>query len=225
MEASTEIVVGVDGRGHTVVRRMRCEAPLLVRVVGGSGEKLNLAMVGGAAGPLGGDRLCFRLELETGAHVSVRSVAAAMAQPGPCADPSSLSIEVVVGAEANLDWQPHPTVSVVGSDHRSTVRLDAASSSTVRMCEGVSLGRYGEQPGRFSLRERVVIDGVAVLDHETVFAVGALLGPGAQGPGRSSTSEVVVGSSLPDPVAVVTADCLSSTVHLSPICALTLARR
>lgn len=224
MDASTDIVVGVDRRGHTVVRRMKCEAPILVRVVGGSGPPLQLAMVGGAAGPLGGDRLCFRLELEAGAQLSVRAVAAAMAQPGPHAAPSHLSIDLVVGAGAHLDWQPQPTVSVVGSDHRSIVRLEAAGSSAVKMREGVSLGRHGEPPGRFALRERVVIDGVAVLDHETVFAAGALLGPGAQGPGRCMTSEIVIGSSLPEPVAAVTAECLSSTVHLSPICALTLTR-
>ena len=224
MEASTDIVVGVDRRGHTVVRRMRCEAPMLVRVVGDSGPQLNLAMVGGAAGPLGGDRLCFRLEVEAGAQLSVRSVAAAMAQPGPSGDGSSLSIDLVVGEAATLDWQPQPTVSVAGSNHRSSVRLEATGSSVVRMLEGVSLGRHGEPPGRFALRERVVIDRVAVLDHETAFATGPLLGPGAQGAGRWMTSEIVIGPSLPEPVSVVTAGCLSATVHLSPISALTLTR-
>ena len=225
MEASTDIVVGVDRRGHTVVRRMRCEAPMFVRVVGDSGPQLNLAMVGGAAGPLGGDRLSFRLEVETGAQLSVRSVAAAMAQPGPSGEGSSLSIDLIVGEAATLDWHPQPTVSVAGSNHRSIVRLEATGSSVVRMLEGVSLGRHGEPPGRFALRERVVIDGVAVLDHETAFATGSLLGPGAQGAGRWMTSEIVISPSLPQPVAAVTVDCVSATVHLSPICALTLIRR
>ena len=44
--------------------------------------------------------------------------------------------------------------------------------------EGVSLGRSGEPSGRFALRERVIIDEVAVLDHETVLAPGVLIGPG-----------------------------------------------
>ena len=66
------------------------------------------------------------------------------------------------------------------------------------MREGVSLGRSGEPPGRLALRQRVTIDGDAVLDHETVFAPGALLGPGAQGAsGRNSTTEVVIGAVLP----------------------------
>ena len=95
---------------------------MLVRIVGGPGPVLNLAMVGGAAGPLGGDRLCFRLELEGGAQVAMRSVAASMAQPGPRGEPSELSVELVVAAGAGLDWQPQPVVSVMGSDHRVNLR-------------------------------------------------------------------------------------------------------
>jgi hypothetical protein len=88
------------------------------------------------------------------------------------------------------------------------------------MREGVCLGRHDETPGRFALRERVVIDGVALLDHETTFATGALMGPGAQGTGRTMTSEVIIGPCLPKPATVVSDNCLHSTVHLSPICAL-----
>lgn len=72
--------------------------------------------------------------------------------------------------------------------------------------------------------ERVSIDGVAVLDHETVFGPGALLGPGAQGRGRSMTTEVLIGNDLPSPYASVTEHCVRSTVHLSPHCALVTTR-
>jgi urease accessory protein len=220
IDATTEIEVGLDARGHTVVRRMRCEVPMLVRVVGEPDPVLTLAMVNGAAGPLGGDRLRFRLDLQPETRVSVRSVAAAMAQPGPRGERSELAVDLVVGDGATLDWRPQPTVSVAGSDHRTVVRLSATGSSTVTMCEVVSLGRHGEPPGRMALRQRVTIDGTAVLDHETVFARGALLGPGAQGSGRMVTSEVVVGAVLPQPGAEVTDGCVRATFHLSPRCAL-----
>jgi urease accessory protein len=224
IDATTEIEVGVDGRGNTVVRRMRCEVPLLVRVVDEPGPVLSLALVSGAAGPLGGDHLRFRLELGAGARVVVRSVAAAMAQPGPHGERSELSVDFVIAEQASLDWRPQPTVSVVGSDHRSTVRLSAASSSLVTMHEGVSLGRHDEQPGRFALRERVIIDDLAVLDHETVFAPGPLLGPGAQGRGRNMATEVIIGEILPEASVEVTDSCLRSVVHLTPTCALITTR-
>jgi urease accessory protein len=224
MEARTVVEVGLDDRGHTVVRRMSCEVPMLVRVVDGGGPTLTLAMVNGAAGPLGGDRYRFRLEVGAGAHVSVCSVAAAMAQPGPRGTASELVVDLVVGERATLEWGPQPTVSVIGSDHRVVVRLAAAGSSRVVMREGVSLGRAGEPSGRFALRERVTIDDVAVLDHETVLAPGALLGPGAHGSGRNLTTSVIIGTDLPRPSVSVTERCVQATVHLSPICALVTTR-
>ena len=223
--ASTTVVAGLDRRGCTVIRRLRCEVPLLVRAVGDPGPVLNLAMVGGAAGPLGGDRLHFHLELEKGARVSIRSVAAAMAQPGPHGEQSELVTEIVVGARATLDWRPQPTVSVMGSNHRTFVRLAADASSTVTMYEGVSLGRLGEPPGRFSLRERVAVGGVAVLDHETSLAPGALLGPGAHGEGRTISTGILIGHDLPAPSATVTKTCLHAIVHLSETCAMVMERR
>lgn len=220
IDATTDIEVGVDARGRTIVRRMHCEVPMLVRVVEPTDPMLTLAMVNGAAGPLGGDRLRFRLELQPGSRVMVRSVAAAMAQPGPSGHRSELTVDLLVGDGATLDWRPEPTVSVAGSDHRTVVRLAAAGSSTVAMREAVSLGRHGEPPGRMALRQRVSIDGVAVLDHETVFAPGVLLGPGAHGSGRAVTSEVVIGRVLPEPGAEVADGCVRATFHLSPRCAL-----
>ena len=222
--AKTDIEVGVDRNGRTVVRRMHCEVPMLVRVIDAPGPMLTFAMVNGAAGPLGGDRLHFKLELGAGARVAVGTVAAAIAQPGPLGEPSELLVDLIVGDDAVLDWRPQPTISVVGSDHRVVVRLTATSSSTITMREGVSLGRSGEPPGRFTLRERVTIDSVAVLDHETAFAPGPLLGPGAQGDGRRMTTEVVIASVLPECAVEMNDCCLRSTVHLSPCCALVTTR-
>jgi len=205
---------------------MYCEAPMLVRVLSGSGSSepartgLTLAMVSGAAGPLGGDHLNFRLHVGRGASVTVCSVAAAMAQPGPHGEQSELVVDIIVDEDATLGWRPEPTVSVVGSDHRVDVRLSATGTSKVTMREGVSLGRTAEAPGRFALHERVTIDGLAVLDHETEFAPGPLLGPGAQGSGRNLLTEVVIGTDLPAPSVEVTEQCLRSVVHLAPNCAL-----
>ncbi|MBI5090307.1 MAG: urease accessory protein UreD [Actinobacteria bacterium] len=220
MDATTEVEVGLDARGRSVVRRMHCEAPLLVRVAGTDSSCLLLVLVNGAAGPLGGDRLRFRLRLAAGTDVDVRSVAASMVQPGPRGAPSSYDVDLEVGDGARLRWSPEPTVSVCGSDHRTTVRLSAPSTADVRVREVVALGRHDEIGGRLALHQRVVVDGLPVLDHEIVFGGGALAGPGAQGPGRRFASEVIVGGALPAAGTRVDAGCASGVVHLSPVCAL-----
>jgi urease accessory protein len=223
VRAITEVAVGLDAQGRSVVRQMRCEAPLLVRVVDGDSDTLRLVLVNGAAGPLGGDDLRMLLHVERGADVEVRSVAASLAQPGPHATPSILHVELDVGADARLDWAPEPTVSVRGSDHRTSVRLIAAGTSRVRLHEAVVLGRHGEDCGRIALRQRVVIDGRPVLDHETELGHGALTGPGAHGPGRHVTSLIEVGAQLSAPGVHVSGTCIGATMHVAPTCAVSLS--
>ena len=224
MRATTTIEAALDARGNTVARRLQCEVPLLVRVADTPGRELSLVLVSGAAGPLGGDHLRFRLEVGPGAHVRVRSVAATMAQPGATGEPSVLDVQLVVHEQATLDWAPEPMVSVCRSQHRSTMHLTGAASATVSVREAVSLGRHGEEPGHLLLRQIVTIDGVDVLRHDTEFAAGPLLGVGAQGPGRLMCSEVRIGTDLPAPMSEVRPKMLRAVVHLSPICALVTMR-
>lgn len=225
MDATTAVEVDLDATGRSVVRRMHCEAPLLVRVADEPGPGVTLLLVGGAAGPLGGDRLRFDLRVGAGCLVVVRSVAAALAQPGPRGEHSELDVEITVGAQATLDWSPEPTVSVIGSDHRVRLRLAVDATGTTAFTERISLGRHAEAGGRLALRQRVEIAGDAVLDHETVFQPGALSGPGAHGPWRSVDSTVVIGCELPEPTAHVSATCARAVMHLSARCALVTTLR
>lgn len=193
MRAETVVEVVLDDRGRSVVSVQRCEAPLLVRVDGGT-DVLTLLLLGGAAGPVGGDDLTFVLRVGDGASVVVRSVAAMLAQPGPSGRPSTLAMEVVVGVGATLDWETQPMISVVGSDHRSSSVLDLAADASVRWSESIVLGRHEEPSGRLALHQRVERGGVVVLDHELVLGVGAPSGPGAHGDVRWMQQEIVVGS-------------------------------
>lgn len=152
----------------------------------------------------------------------VGSVAATMVQPGPRGERSTSTIELVVGDDAHLEWAPQATVSVVGSDHRTMVRLVVAATSSVRMQDVVSLGRHGEPAGRLAMRQRVTIAGAAVLDHETVFGCPALAGPGAHGTGRTMMSVVTIGAPLGSTAPVVSATCAHATLQVSPTCTLAL---
>jgi urease accessory protein len=203
LKASTLVEVQVDGRGRSQASVLRCEAPLLVRVAAEPGDGLALVMVGGAAGPLGGDHLQLRLHVGAGAVVSVRSVGATMVQPGPTDASSTMDVHATVAAGGHLDWRPEPTVSVVGSDHRCTTTIELGTGATLRWVDELSLGRHGELPGRLGLRQRLEIGGRVVLDHDTEFGTAALRGPGAHGSGRCVLSGLIVGDDAPARAAAV----------------------
>ena len=120
---------------------------------------LQVHLVGGAAGPLGGDRWALDLDLEPGARVCLRSVAASLAQPDPHGRPSAATVRVRVGDGAVLDAWPEPIVSVRGSHHTLDVALDVERGGEVRWVDEVMLGRHDEVPGTLVLRQRLTEDG------------------------------------------------------------------
>lgn len=206
MEARAELVVHVDGRGRTSPTTMLGEAPLLLRVTERGEDALTVHLVGGAAGPLGGDLLSTTVHVGAGARMRVRSVAASLAQPGPrTAAPSEAHVLATIGPHAMLDWHPQPLISVAGSNHiqRTTVAL-ADETSTVRWVDEVVLGRHGEPGGRLTVHQRFTVAGRPVLHHTLRFGPdsGAI---GRHGRLRVAITAVVLGgeSLLPSAPAVI----------------------
>ncbi len=171
MDAHARLVVGLDGRGRSMPTTVLGEAPLLMRVTDTGCRGATVHLVGGAAGPLGGDRLVTDVVVGEGSRLNVRSVAASLAQPGrnPGAG-STASLNVTVAAGATLDWRPEPLISVAGSDHaqRNTVAL-ADESSRLSWVDEVVLGRHLEAAGRLTMHQRITVAGTPVVHHTVVF--------------------------------------------------------
>lgn len=138
-------------------------------------------LVGGTAGPLGGDDLVLDVTVGDGATLVVRGVAAMLAQPGVDPDERGrLTIRATVGEGATLDWDPEPTILVVGCRLDLDVTIDAAPDAFVRWSEELVLGRSGEESGEVVARTRVMVGGRLALDH--AMTVGGPSGPW-DGPG------------------------------------------
>lgn len=181
MEASARVVA--ERRGDsTVLSVLRSDPPILLRRTPGA-----LHLVGGAAGPLGGDRLALDVGVGPGARLVVRGVAASLALPGP--DISTLDVDVDVGAGGELDWSPGPLVSVVGSSHVVRIRVRMASDSTLRWREQIVLGRTGEEPGALTTTCRIERNGAPLLHHEVRFGDGV---PGWDGPANLGGSRAIL---------------------------------
>lgn len=132
-------------------------------------------LVGGAAGPLGGDDLALTVRVGPGASLVVRGVAAMLAQPGPNGGVGRLALTAEVAAGGALDWDVQPLIAITGADLETSVELNVATGASVRWREELVLGRGAEVPGRVRARTRLVQEGAVTLDH--VQPVGGPDGP------------------------------------------------
>jgi urease accessory protein len=174
---------------------LRSSPPLTFRRAAG-----DLHLVGTAAGPVGGDELRLAVDVDPDAELTVRSVAASMAFPGPTGAASSLTIDVTVGAGGTLRWLVQPTVLVQGCDHRVVVRARLASGASLVWREQVVSGRHEEPGGSLLQRLRVDLAGRPLLRSDV--AVGPAwpgsLGPAGLAGARAFGTLLVVGRAVPD---------------------------
>lgn len=160
---------------------VRSEPPFSVRCTPGVAH-----LVGSAAGPLGGDDLVLEVELDPGAEVAVRSVAAQMVHPGRAGERSHTTYDVALGTDALLRWQPEPTVLVAGAHHDSRATVGLGPGARMVWREELVAGRHGEGSGSVVSTLRVVLDGTPLVHHE--LRVGPDAGPAWDGPGGAGRS-------------------------------------
>lgn len=175
MEASALVVAEADDRGVTRPVRLRSETPLLLRQTPTYDGSLELHLVGGAAGPIGGDRLRLHLEVRAGAVLTVRGVAASIALPGRDGTESLVTVTAAVGAGGTLRWLPEQLVAAYGCRHRSVSTVELEAGATLVWRDELICGRHGEDPGDASVHTAVEYAGRPLL-RQTVS-----VGPGADG--------------------------------------------
>ena len=161
MRASAELVAERGAGGSTRLPVLRSQAPLILRRTADA-----VYVVGGAAGPLGGDVLDLRIEVREGAALRVRTVAAAVALPGRNGQESVLSVTLAVAAGGRLEYLPEPTVAADGARHRTDIRVDLAAGAALVLRDEMVLGRHGERGGACRTRLRADLAGVPLLRHE-----------------------------------------------------------
>ena len=213
MKASARIAARARPGGDTRLTELAGQAPLLLRQTdtqeepspgangtmdaGACGPGAVLVhLVGGAAGPIGGDELHYSVDVGPDARVQVRSVAATIALPGPRGGESTLDITARVADGACLSWSPQPLIIARGAHHRTTARIELAGKARLLWREETLLGRHGEQPGSVATRLRVQRDGKVLLDH--TLAAGPHY-PGSLGAAVTSADNAIGSILIVDP--------------------------
>jgi urease accessory protein len=152
--------------GVTRLPTLRSQVPLVLRRTPEA-----VYLVGGAAGPIGGDQLDLRIEVGAGAFLRVRSAAASIALPGLDGLESVLSVTISVAAGGCLEYLPEPVVVAAGARHATVLRVTLAAGASLLLRDEVLLGRHGEiggavrsvlrvdYAGRALLRQELAVDG------------------------------------------------------------------
>jgi urease accessory protein len=202
-------LVAEPGGGTITLPVLRSQAPLALRRTPDA-----VYLVGGAAGPIGGDTLELRIEVRNGAALRVRTAAAAVALPGRDGQESVLRITATVGSGARLEFLPEPTVVAEGARHLLDMRITLARGAALVLREEVILGRHGERGGRCRTRLRADYAGAPLLRNELDLGVGqASHGPAVLAGHRAAGSLLHVEPAWPAPPAA----CYAPGVAVMPL--------
>jgi len=200
--ARGRVVVEASGGHRCRLACLRSEGPLVLRPTGDGVVHL----VSGAGGPLGGDVLTIEIVVGPGAELTLRTVAAAVALPGP--GPSVIEIDARVGAGGVLRWLPEPTVAAAGCDHRTRARVMVGAGARLVWREELVQGRHGEVGGSISSRLAVDVDGRPLVRHQVDSSAGDTWASPAVGAGARCVGTLLVvdptwiGTGPPAPVVL-----------------------
>jgi urease accessory protein len=180
-------------RGHLGSLRLdeiRSTPLLTLRAAAGA-----VYLVGGTATPLGGDNAALLLDVDHDATVQIRSVAAAVARPGPDTPESRFTVHARLGPRATLRWELEPGVAAARSAMVSEVYVDMAADARLWWRDELMLGRCGEPSGRWSSYLHVDRGGRPLLRHHlSLGPTPATSGPALVGDWRAVASLLVVGN-------------------------------
>ncbi|OZV81566.1 urease accessory protein UreD [Micromonospora echinospora] len=195
MFAAARVRASPDRHGGTVLADLHGEPPLVLRQVPDDHGAAVVYLVAGAAGPLGGDDLRLDIEVEAGAALRVRTLAASVALPGRSGAPSRTRVRALVHPGGSLDWLPEQLVAAAGCAHISHAEINLAAGATLTWREELVCGRHAEPSGDATVSMSVDHDGRALLRQSLAVgpAADGWAGPAVLGGARATGSLLQVG--------------------------------
>jgi len=217
--AEAAIVASASADGGTRLPVLQSQAPLVLRRTPDA-----VYLVGGAAGPIGGDVLSLRIEVRAGATLRVCTAAAAVALPGPDGLESVLTVTATVGPGGRLEYLPEPTVIAARARHATIIAVTMAEGAALLLRDELILGRHGEAggasrtslrvdyAGRPLLRQALAVSGTdsvslgpAILTGRRAVGMALRAGPGTGADVKASFAPEVAVMPLAGPGILVTA--------------------
>lgn len=161
---SNSLVTAQHRNGRTILSDLRSDPPISLRPT-----RRGVAIVGSAAGPVGGDDVTLVIDVGVKASLCMEPIAATMLFPGRCGEQSTQDITIKVGESGHLQWCGQPMLSIVGSRHVQRVHIDLAATATLDYLDWIVMGRSRESGGHLDTELRVVRDGSVILHQRQVY--------------------------------------------------------
>jgi urease accessory protein len=194
LTAHAHVVAAADVGGVTRFPVLSSAVPLVLRRTPDA-----VYLVGGAAGPLGGDDLSLSVEVRDGGLLRLRTAAASIALPGRSGAESVFRLTATVGEHARFEYLPEPLVVAEGARHRVEIRVTLAGTASLLLRDELILGRHGERGGSCVTTLRADRAGRPLLRHGIAVAGGdeVSLGPAVLAGHRLTGSLLIVGPGAP----------------------------
>jgi urease accessory protein len=202
MRATARVVALADDAGVTRLTGLRSEPPLLLRHTPSAAGPATVHLLGGAAGPLGGDDLRLEIVVGEGARLRIVGIAASLALPARSGAVSRTTVCAQVARGGELHWLPEQLIAAHGCHHAAMSNVELAEGSTLLWREELICGRHGEQPGDVTMSTSVTYAGKPLLRQALQVGPAAVhwAGPGVLG-GAKATGSLLGVNTLPWPDA------------------------
>jgi urease accessory protein len=219
----------MEGTSRATITRLHSDPPFVLRPTNPVGAEpmrhwyrldappVQVSLVSGAAGPVGGDELKLSIDVESGAALVLRNVAATLVLPGPHHQQSRIETVIRVAAGGAFVWLPRPVIAARSCHHLAITRVMLEPGARLLLREELLLGRHGEQPGAIRQRLRVTLGGRPLHDQELALGagVGSWDGPAVTGGRRAVGSVLIVDPEWDhDPIDLKTTDGTTDTALL-----------
>jgi len=176
MRGRAEIVACRGADGRTVLARCAGTPPLTPRATG-PGRTATVHLTATAGGPLPGDEADLDVTVGAGAWLTLRSVAATVALPGP--DPgapaSRWRVRATVAPGGTLVVLGEPLIAAAGCRHVATAVVALSGDARLVWRELLVPGRSGERCGAARQELRVT------RDRRPILSQALAVGPGSPG--------------------------------------------
>ncbi len=211
MRSSAAITTDLGADGRTRLVRLRSEAPQVLRPARpGPAPPLaacppaaaHVWLTAGAAGPVGGDRLTFQIDVGAGSALLLTQVAATLLLPAVDGALSRTEVRITVAEGGTLIWMPEPIIVASGADHVTDVQVELAADARFVLREEVLLGRHGETGGQIEQRLQVSRAGRPCYRQDLALGTPDAATPAISGAHRASGSLLVLDPGQAQPPGV-----------------------